>query len=564
MSNNALWIILQRLRTPLLVIIVTYSISILGMVLIPGLDDKGAEYHLSFFDAFYFISYTASTIGFGETPYEFTYEQRLWVLVCIYLTVVGWFYGLGALVSVVSDKTLKFEIMRGRFRKQVQSIKGDFIIVLGYSYVNIEVIQKLLESGIKVVLIDENEDNINHFMLEDFSRSVPVMVGNALITETLEDAGIRKENCKAIISLFSKEEKNLRISVLTKFLNSNVKVVAKSTLYETTTSILDTDIAKVQNPFDIFAKRLDIALTSPHILILENWIYENADLSDKALFLPRGKYIICGYGRFGQALQSKFEKHGIDYVFIDENRMAKREMIENEQFLRANADDKEILCEAGIREASCIIAGTQNDIDNISIMITAKKLNPDIYLIARENTMKEVSIFQAASIDWLFMIERILINKTAMFLANPLKHRFLKAIIYKDEIWAKSLVKMLHSQLGSKPILMSLKINEQEAFALSRELKSGTEVKIDVLLRSLHNREISNGAVPLLIHRNDEEILLPADTILESNDHILFACDEESKEEIELIASNIYELHYAQYGKEKQSWILEKLFGRLL
>ena len=559
MSDNALWIILQRLRTPLLVIIITYAISILGMVLIPGQDSNGEPYQLSFFDAFYFISYTASTIGFGETPYEFTYEQRLWVLVCIYLTVVGWFYGLGALVSVISNKTLKFELMRGRFRKQVRHIKNDFVIMLGYTYVNIEITKRLLDSRLDVVLIDDSEENISHFMLEDFSMHVPVMVGNALIPDTLIDAGIKQPNCKAVVSLFHHEEKNLRVSVLTKFLNANVKVVALSTIYETTTSMLDTDIAKIQNPFDVFAKRLDIALSSPHVLVLENWIYDNSDLTDKALFLPKGKYIVCGYGRFGQAIQSKLEKHGIDYVYIDEQKIGKREMIEQDQFLRANADDKVVLSEAGIQDAVAIIVGTQNDIDNISIIITAKKLNPDIYVIARENRMEEVSIFQAASVDWLFMVERILINKTAMFLANPLQHRFLKLLIYKDEIWAHSLVNLMKSQIGSKPILLTLKIDEKEAYALYRELQQGTSIKINVLLRSLENRKKSNGAVPLLIYREDEEVLLPVETDLKIGDQILFACNKESCEEIGLIASNIYELHYAQYGEEKQTWIFQKL-----
>ncbi|HHH19821.1 MAG TPA: hypothetical protein ENK86_04860, partial [Campylobacterales bacterium] len=446
-----------------------------------------------------------------------------------------------------------------RFRKQVRQIKSDFVIVLGYTYVNIEIIKKLLDAGLEVVMIDESQENINHFMLEDFSMHVPVMIGNALITDTLVDAGIKQSNCKAIVSLFQHEDKNLRISVLTKFLNPNVKVIAMSTIHEITTSLTDTDIAKIQNPFDIFAKRLDIALTSPHVLILENWIYENSDLADKALFLPHGKYIVCGYGRFGQAIQSKLEKHGIDYVYIDEQKIGQREMIERDQFLRANADDKKILCEAGIQEAVAIIAGTQNDIDNISIMITAKKLNPNIYIIARENTMEEVSIFQAASVDWLFMVERILINKTAMFLAHPLQHRFLKLIIYKDEIWARSLVNLMKSQIGKKPLLMTLKINEKEAYAIYHELTRGVEVRISILLRSLENRKMNNGAVPLLIHREEEEVLLPIETELQIGDQILFACDEESREEIQLIASNIYELHYAQYGEEKQTWFFHGL-----
>ncbi len=66
------------------------------MVLIPGMDDDGKVYHLSFFDAFYFVSYMASTIGFGEAPYTFTYpgEDFGSLFVYILLLLVG-FMGLG-------------------------------------------------------------------------------------------------------------------------------------------------------------------------------------------------------------------------------------------------------------------------------------------------------------------------------------------------------------------------------------------------------------------------------------------------------------------------------------
>ena len=560
MNNNALWIILQKLRIPLLVIIVTYSIAMLGMVLIPGMDDSGHVYHLTFFDAFYFVSYMASTIGFGEAPFSFTYEQKLWVSFCIYITVIGWFYGLGALVSAVTDKTLKFEMMRSRFKKKVEALEDDFVIILGYTHVNTEIIKRLHHANLEVVLIDEDEEKINFFMLEEMKQDVPVMVGNALLTETLQDAGILRDNCKGIVSLFQHEEANFRIAILTRFLNPKVRVIAKSTYNDISKSILDTDIAKVINPFDVFAKRVDIALHTPNILILENWIYGNSDLGEKALDLPDGKYVICGYGRFGKALQEKFYKYGIEHVYIDEKRLANHTMIEDGSFVRANPDDKDILIDVGIKDAVALIVGTQNDINNLSIVITAKKLNPNLYVIARENTMQEVSVFQAANIDWLFMIEQIYINKATMALANPLKHQFLKAILKQSESWTKSLINLLKNQVSANPLLKRLDVEKSEAYALYQELSLGVDIDIEVLLCSLENREEYNGSVPLLLYRDGEEILLPSKINLQIGDKILFACTNKSMEEIELIASNIYELHYAKYGKEKESLILKKLF----
>jgi Trk K+ transport system NAD-binding subunit len=338
-------------------------------------------------------------------------------------------------------------------------------------------------------------------------------------------------------------------------------VIAKATFDATSKSIKDTDIATVINPFEVFAKRVDISLTSPHILLLENWIYKNADLNSKVCTLPQGKYIICGYGRLGKELEKKLDKHNIDYVFIDEHRTASRDMIQNKSFIHENPDDKEVLIKAGIKEASCLIIGTKNDIKNLSIMITAKKLNPDIYLVSRENTIQEISIFQAANIDWIFMIERILINKTSLALTKPLRNRLLMHILQKDEVWAETLVRLLLKRIGGNPLIMSLKINEEESYSIYHEILDGKDVNIDVLRVSLSNREIKNIAVPLMVHRDGENILLPRNMILQINDHLLFACNSETKEEIELIASNIYEFHYAKYGKEKEVPFLTRIFG---
>ena len=66
--NYVAYIVLRRLRAPLITLIVIYSMSVLGYVLIPGVDSEGEPYRMNFFHAFYFVSYMGSTIGFGELP----------------------------------------------------------------------------------------------------------------------------------------------------------------------------------------------------------------------------------------------------------------------------------------------------------------------------------------------------------------------------------------------------------------------------------------------------------------------------------------------------------------
>ena len=65
--------------------------------------------------------------------------------------------------------------------------------------------------------------------------------------------------------------------------------------------------------------------------------------------------------------------------------------------------------------------------------------------------------------------------------------------------------------------------------------------------------------IALLLKRDGEFILLPsADTILEEDDEILFACDENAKNDIEYISLNVYEFHYAHTGEEKKIIFLRK------
>ena len=70
--NSSLLLTLRRLRAPIILLIVIYAVGMMGLVLIPGVDENGQPWHMTLFQAFYFTSYTASTIGFGEIPHAFT------------------------------------------------------------------------------------------------------------------------------------------------------------------------------------------------------------------------------------------------------------------------------------------------------------------------------------------------------------------------------------------------------------------------------------------------------------------------------------------------------------
>ena len=130
--NRVTFLVLRRMRTPLLVLLGAYTISVLGLTLITGVDDQGNPWRMDFFHAFYFISYMATTIGFGEIPYEFTNGQRLWVTISIYLTVVAWVYAIGSILNLVQDSAFRRAVTEGRFARNVRRLREPFFLVCGF------------------------------------------------------------------------------------------------------------------------------------------------------------------------------------------------------------------------------------------------------------------------------------------------------------------------------------------------------------------------------------------------------------------------------------------------
>ncbi|MBA1332966.1 potassium transporter TrkA, partial [Candidatus Endoriftia persephone str. Guaymas] len=143
--NSIFFLVMRRMRAPLLALIFTYSVAVLGLVLIPGQDAEGNLWHMDFFHAFYFVSFMASTIGFGEIPYEFTDAQRLWVTFAIFFTVIVWLYSIGTLLTLFQDATFHQALIERRFARRIRQMRESFYLVCGYGETGSALIKALTE-----------------------------------------------------------------------------------------------------------------------------------------------------------------------------------------------------------------------------------------------------------------------------------------------------------------------------------------------------------------------------------------------------------------------------------
>jgi len=542
MNNNSLWLILYRFRTPLIALILSYTVAIIGLTSIEGMDNSGNSHYMSIFDALYFLSYTATTIGFGEVPYEFTYAQRLWVVVSIYITVLAWAYCIGTIISLLQNKVFLHELAKARFKKRVNRIYEDFIIVLGFNNVTKEVIKQALKKQLRVVVIEKDEEKSNTLVLEGFIPLVPVLRADAHDPKALEYAGIKSKYCKGLVSLFQDEYLNLRISLTAKILNPKVKLAVKSTTINQSENLKDVGVEIIENPFEIIAGQIDKAINSPSLLKIERWIYKSGTLDIDFEPFPRGKYIVCGYGRMGKAMREVLERNNIDatYIEIDSDKITNP----SKDIVVANSDDREVLTDAGICDAVAIIIATNNDTTNLSILATAKKLNNNIITIVRENEMDDFSIFQNSKIDHIFMPTRVLITKTTNAMIRPLIDQFCKELDKQDEQWGEKLITKLLT-IDVRPHVVGLRIDEDEAPQVIRALDQDIEVPLNTLLRSRENKEFHNKIFALMLKRDHKiHLLPPREFLLHKDDAILFACSEDAKADMQYIAQNYYEFEY--------------------
>jgi voltage-gated potassium channel len=105
---------------------------------------------------------------------------------------------------------------------------------------------------------------------------------------------------------------------------------------------------------------------------------------EKQIESLRDHYIICGYGRIGSLICREFAAKPVPFVVV-ENKPEVIEKLEEEHYpyLRGNATEDESLLKAGIKRAKGLVSVVTSDTENVYITLTARGLNPDLYILAR-------------------------------------------------------------------------------------------------------------------------------------------------------------------------------------
>jgi len=520
--HRVLSLVLRRMRAPLIMLITIYAISVLGMVLIPGQTGDGQPYRMDFFHAFYFVSYMATTIGFGEIPYEFTDSQRWWTLVTLYLTVIAWLYAIGKILALLQDPALKRAVTENRFSRSVQSIHEPFYLICGYGDTGRLVTKALCQRGLRVVTIDIKQERLNELLLTELEFYVPGLCADAGDPNILKVAGLASKHCIGVIALTDKDQTNLEVAITAKLLNPNLKVICRAETESTQNNMASFGTDHIINPFEAFAQQVAMALHSPELHTIFEWLTQ-MPRTPLAAFTrpPQGHWILCGYGRFGRSMEKHLKRQGIHTTVVEADPVSTGC---KEQYVVGVGTEATTLLSAHVNEAVGIVAGTNDDANNLSILMTAMQLNPTLYTVARQNKRFNDINFQAINAHHVMQHSEVVTLRVLALVTSPLLHDFLRQLEKQGNERAKGLVERLEAISERQvPDIWTLTIDHPNALAVEQALKQSKTIQIGHLTSDPRNRDQQLSCMPLLLKRDDQFQLLPdlADHV-EVGDQILF------------------------------------------
>jgi voltage-gated potassium channel len=112
-----------------------------------------------------------------------------------------------------------------------------------------------------------------------------------------------------------------------------------------------------------------------------------------------GHYILCGYSRVGQQVAREFALDGVPFVIIEQDPETVAECVEEGYLVLLGEASDDVLEKAGIRRAKGLVAAVDSDADNVFVVLSARKLNPKLHIVARASSDESAAKLEIAGAD---------------------------------------------------------------------------------------------------------------------------------------------------------------------
>ena len=149
-------------------------------------------------------------------------------------------------------------------------------------------------------------------------------------------------------------------------------------------------------------------------------------------------YIICGYGRIGRIISEELASNGMPMLVVDSDLDSKT-TLEQEKvpYIIDDATSEDVLMEAGIDRAKGLVTAVTSDADNLFITMTARLLNPGLFILARADEEQTRKKLLRAGANRVARPYRIGGQKMAQIIVKPAVTDFLELTVHDKDIELK-------------------------------------------------------------------------------------------------------------------------------
>lgn len=148
-----------------------------------------------------------------------------------------------------------------------------------------------------------------------------------------------------------------------------------------------------------------------------------------------GHYIVVGMGRVGSVVCATLEEQGAPFVVVDQceecvNTANERGWL----YIQGDATSEEVLEVAGIRRAKGLVTALDTDADNLFVALSARGINPDLYIVARSTSPASESKILRSGADRVITPNVIGGRRMATSLLDPAVSDYLDVVTGNAEI----------------------------------------------------------------------------------------------------------------------------------
>ena len=543
-TAEAVFLILRRMRAPLIVVITTFSFCTAGMMLMPGVDPEGNPYRLNVFDAFYQMTITLTTVGFTEAPYPFSYPQRMWMTLSIILLVISWAYSIGVFLALVQSTAFQAAVAAQQFRRQVRRLVEPFVIVAGYGDAARLVGADLDEHYRRFVVIDSREDRVESVISAQLSSDVPAIQGDCATPAVLGLAGLGHRACEGVLALTNDDDANLAVVMTASLLRPDLPVLGSCATHRTATRMEHFSPGSAINADDRFGDYLALSIHHPVNHQLLTWLMDNdqEQLAPERLDLAARRWVVCADGEFAEAMVTDLATAGVTVDLVD-----------------PDGDDVDVSGSVGF------VAGTANDTVNIAMAEHARNVNPDVYLVVRQRTNAKKALLDALQIESVYIANEVIAREVLARILTPVFWSFVEHVLTRDEQWATQVRDHLEDRCGRRtPERDVITLSAEEAPAVASWLRRGQTLTVQDLMRQPDDRETTLPVAALVLIRDGEPEFMPSeDTALAVDDQVLLLGKPGGLSQVREVCHYPATVEYLATGREVPlTWAWSRLTAR--